>query len=154
MVADADELLVHGTCVAISGCAVLLRGAPGSGKSDLALRFISTFGAADGGTKGAVLVSDDQVLISRNGDELHARAPDAIAGKLEVRGVGIVNVDHLDGVRLSLIANMTRAGDVPRLPPEPARQEQLLGVSVPVLNLNPVEPSCPVKLKLALIGRP
>ena len=154
MPADAPtgELLVHGTCVAISGHAALLRGEPGSGKSDLALRFVSAFGNRTG--IAACLVSDDQVLVSRHGEALRVSAPATIAGKLEVRGVGIVDLDRCDGAELKLVVDMAATDDVPRLPPEPAPQEVLLGVSVPLLRLNPFEASCPVKLKLALTGCP
>lgn len=155
MPADAPtgELLVHGTCVALSGCAALLRGAPGSGKSDLALRFITAFGDRAQTGEAACLVSDDQVLVSRTGETLRVRAPATIAGKLEVRGVGIVNLGACEDAELKLVVDMAAIDDVPRLPPEPAAQEMLLGVPVPLLRLNPFEASCPVKLKLALTGR-
>ena len=71
---------VHGTCIAIDGAGVLLRGPSGCGKSDLALRLI------DG---GAVLVADDRVSLEARAGDLVASAPDALAGLLEVRGVGI-----------------------------------------------------------------
>src|SRR5680860_122757 len=74
---DATEpLLVHGTCVAFANGGILLRGAPGSGKSDLALRFIAAYGngRTDGG--GAALVSDDQVQLTRVDDAIVARAPE------------------------------------------------------------------------------
>ena len=79
-----DTLLVHGTVVAIEGEAMLLRGPPGAGKSDLALRLI------DGGAR---LVADDQALLRRADNQVLARAPAAIAGLIEVRGVGILRVD-------------------------------------------------------------
>lgn len=150
--APHDALCVHGTCVAIAGRAALLRGAPGSGKSDLALRFISAFGRDDEPDAAACLVSDDQVLISRDGAALVVRAPDTIAGRLEVRGIGIVTVDHQNGAHLSVLVDLVGADEVPRMPPEPLPREELLGLPVPVLRLNPREASCPVKLKLALTG--
>ena len=150
--APSGELLVHGTCVAISGRAALLRGAPGSGKSDLALRFISDFGTASRAEDPAVLISDDQVLLSRHGDELVARAPSTIAGKLEVRGIGITDVNHGDRAMLAVVVELAGADEVPRAPPDPAPQVEFLGVSVPVLKLDPFEASCPAKLKLALTG--
>jgi serine kinase of HPr protein (carbohydrate metabolism regulator) len=148
------SVLVHGTCVAISDRGVLLRGAPGSGKSDLALRFISLFGDGKKPSGRARLVSDDQVLLSRDSRGLVARAPDAIAGKLEVRGVGIVEVDYCAHIPLAMIADLASAEEIPRLPPEPQPCEDILGIAVPVLKLNPFELSSPVKLKLALMGRP
>ncbi len=84
----SETLLVHATAVAIEGEAVLLRGPSGSGKSDLALRLI------DG---GAQLVADDQTLLRRAGGRVLASAPPAIAGLLEVRGVGVVRVEAADG---------------------------------------------------------
>lgn len=151
--AGGGEALVHGTCVAFPGRAALLRGAPGTGKSDLALRFISRFGAR-GEDGGARLVADDQVLLARDGDAILTRPPEAIAGKLEVRGVGIVEVEYHACVPLALIVDMTSSGDVPRLPPDPRPTEVVLGVDVPVLRLDPFEASSTVKLKLALTGAP
>ncbi len=150
--APRDELRVHGTCVAIAGRAALLRGAPGSGKSDLALRFVSAFRRGLQPEDVAWLVSDDQVLISKKGEVLFARAPETIAGRLEVRGIGIVTMDYRSGAQLSVIVDLVDAKDVPRMPPEPPPREEFLGVPVPVLRLDPHEASCPVKLKLALTG--
>lgn len=152
-------LLVHGTCVAISGDnellkGALLRGAPGSGKSDLALRFISQFGGERTSTAGARLVSDDQVLLICEGDTLLASPPGTIAGRLEVRGLGIVEMDHHAQAPLAVIVDLVSEDEVPRLPPDPLPCEDVLGVRVPVLKLNPFELSSPVKLKMALTGVP
>lgn len=142
-----DGLLVHGTCVALGDRAVLLRGAPGSGKSDLALRFISHYAA-----QGAVLVSDDQVQLLRTGDCLVAEAPQAIVGKLEVRGVGIVGAAHAVRAMLSLAVDMKTPNEIDRMPPDPLPSEQVLGVALPIAALDPFEHSAPVKLKLLLTG--
>ena len=96
-----DTLLVHGTAVAIDGEAVLLRGPSGAGKSDLGLRLI------DG---GADLVADDQALLQRSGAQVMVRAPDTIAGMIEVRGVGIVRVDAVAGAPLALIVDLLPSG--------------------------------------------
>ncbi len=151
------ELLVHGTCVALGGRGVLLRGVPDSGKSDLALRFISQFGVgagagAGGETRIASLVADDQVLLTRIGDGVQARAPRAIRGRMEVRGIGIVDGVHEKTSSLVLIADLVAAKDVPRLPDFPLPCENVLGVALPVLKMYPFEISAPVKLKLALTG--
>src|SRR5690606_18170052 len=74
-------LLIHATCVVIGEIGVILRGPSGSGKSDLALRLVDT---------GGLLVADDQVFLSVENGALVARAPPTISGKLEVRGLGIV----------------------------------------------------------------
>jgi HPr kinase/phosphorylase len=152
-----EELFVHGTCVAINcsdniARAALLRGAPGSGKSDLALRFIAFFGAGKSSREQASLISDDQVLLTREGDVLDARAPGAIAGKLEVRGLGIVEVNHLAHAQLTMIIDLVGADEVPRMPDDPPPSEELLGVSLPMFKLDPFEHSSSMKLKLRLTG--
>ena len=75
---------IHASTVAIGSRAVLITGPSGCGKSDLALRLLD---------RGFELVSDDQTIVKRDGDRLVATAPPNIAGKLEVRGIGIVEVE-------------------------------------------------------------
>ncbi|WP_040850329.1 HPr kinase/phosphorylase, partial [Nitrospirillum viridazoti] len=74
---------VHATCVSVGGAGVLLRGASGSGKSDLALRLVDA---------GALLVADDQVALAADPTAtlLTATAPERLAGLIEVRGLGIL----------------------------------------------------------------
>ena len=134
-----ESMLVHGTTVAIGEQAVLLRGKSGSGKSDLALRLIDA---------GARLVADDQTELSRHGETLLVRPPAAIAGLIEVRGVGILPVASLDEARLALIVDLVAPQHVERLP-EPS-SETILGVSLPRIALAPFEASTPAKLRLAL----
>src|ERR687898_3364772 len=81
----AASIWLHATCVELSGTGVVLLGASGCGKSDLALRLID---------RGARLVADDLVTVERHGRRLIARAPEAIAGLMEVRGLGIMRLDH------------------------------------------------------------
>ncbi|MGE5546886.1 MAG: HPr kinase/phosphorylase [Solirubrobacterales bacterium] len=133
--------LVHATSVEIDGRAVLIRGASGSGKSDLALRLI------DG---GATLVADDQTeLVAENG-RLFASVPATIAGLLEVRGLGLVRVPHCNRVPVALVVDLVGAGDVDRLP-EP-KATAFLGVAVPMLRLHAFEASCPAKVRLAMLS--
>ncbi len=130
---------VHGTSVAVDGLGVLLRGPSGSGKSDLALRLI------DG---GAALVADDRTVLSRNGDEILANAPSPIAGRMEVRGLGIVRLPAVADVPMRLIVDIVPAADVLRLPK--AAETMLLGVALPVLRLAAFEASTSAKIRLAL----
>jgi HPr kinase/phosphorylase len=132
-------LLVHGTCVAIDGRGVLLRGPPGSGKSDLALRLIDS---------GARLVADDQTRIEEKEGRLLASPPAAIAGRIEVRGVGIVALSHLAAAPLELVVDLAVAGKVERLPLP--RVCSLLGRDVPLLALAPFEASAPAKVVTAM----
>jgi serine kinase of HPr protein (carbohydrate metabolism regulator) len=135
---------VHGTCVELAGTAVLLRGAPGSGKSDLALRLI------DGGAR---LVADDRVDLRLEGDRLVASAPAPLKGRLEVRGLGIIALPSLAEASLGLVADLVALGMVERLP-EPARCD-FLGQSLPLIRIWPFEPSAGAKLRLAVrsLGR-
>ena len=141
--------LVHGTCVALGRLGVLLRGGAGSGKSDLALRFMALPG------EGALcpgLVADDQVYVSANPDgTLTASAPPTIAGKIEVRGLGIMPVPFLPEAELVLVCDLVGGKDVPRMPPESEKATVLAGVPLPTLRLWPFEASAPLKLKMALL---
>ncbi len=137
--------LVHATCVAVEGNdglrGILLRGASGAGKSDLALRMID---------QGALLVADDQCALARQDGRLVASAPAAIAGALEVRGVGLRDVPSLAEVPLALIVDLVAADEVDRLPE--AATEEILGIAVAHLALDPFAASAPAKLRLALRG--
>jgi serine kinase of HPr protein (carbohydrate metabolism regulator) len=140
--------LVHGTCVALGPRAALLRGSPGSGKSDLALRFIAL--PPEGELK-PLLVADDQVFVeARANGALTVSAPSTIAGKIEVRGIGIVEVPFRPEAQLALVCDLVAERDVPRLPPDPAEQIVIAGIPVQLLKLAPFEASAPLKLKMAL----
>jgi len=130
---------VHATCVSVSGSGVLLRGPSGAGKSDLALRLV------DG---GAMLVADDQVELSAEGGRLVARAPRALAGLLEVRGVGILPVPSVEEAPLLLVVDLVAPAAVERLPAQ--RSETIEGLPVPRLALAPFEASALAKLRLAV----
>lgn len=134
-----NNLLLHATAVAIDGYAVLLRGPSGCGKSDLALRLIDA---------GARLVADDQSELSRRGDGLIVRAPVTIAGLIEVRGVGIVQLDPLGEAPVGLLADLVPAEKLERLPPR--RAETILGIAVPLIDVAPFEVSAAAKIRLAL----
>ena len=145
---DATEL-VHGTCVALGRSAALLRGPSGSGKSDLALRFLFLARRGPAALEAPILVADDQVWLVRNGAGLLAKPPDAIRGKMEVRGVGIVEVKSLPEAELVLVVDLTPARETERLP-EGDATAQLLGVELPRIALFPWEASAPIKLAIAL----
>ena len=137
-VGGATRALLHASCVELSGTGVVLLGPSGSGKSDLALRLID---------RGARLVADDRVTIERCGERLVARAPEAIAGLIEVRGVGIMRVDHCPSSALGLVVAL-RGTPPPRLPEHTTYQ--VLGVALPYLELDPGAPSACAKIRLAL----
>jgi serine kinase of HPr protein (carbohydrate metabolism regulator) len=140
---------VHGTCVALGGRGALLRGAPGSGKSDLALRFLCLPRRGPLGREAPALVADDQVVLTRKGRRVVASAPAGIRGKLEVRGVGIVGVKTLGRCELVLVADLVAADQVERLPATDLTA-RLVGVELPLMRLAPFENSAPIKLALAV----
>ncbi|WP_374295835.1 HPr kinase/phosphorylase [Sphingomonas sp.] len=136
MAIPSSETL-HASCVAIGDDAVLIEGRSGAGKSDLALRLID---------RGARLVSDDYTLLVRERDRLLARAPATIAGRIEVRGLGIVALPHVENVPVTLIV---RLDETPARLPE-RRTRRVAGVAVRELVLDPIPASAPIKVELAL----
>jgi serine kinase of HPr protein (carbohydrate metabolism regulator) len=134
---------LHLSCVAIGGCGVLISGRSGSGKSDLALRLID---------RGGALVSDDYTVLERTGDRLVASAPPTIGGKIEVRGIGIVEMEALPRAPVCLFVDLDAS---PERLPEP-RTVSLLGAEVPAVSLAALEPSAPIKVEAAfrLFGLP
>jgi serine kinase of HPr protein (carbohydrate metabolism regulator) len=139
--------LVHGTCVAFGPSAVLLRGEPGAGKSDLALRFLAL---PPEGDARPMLVADDQVWIAPEVGRLTASPPPELAGKIEVRGIGIVEMPFLGQAALRLVCDLVDAKDLPRMAPEPWERTKIAGIALPALKLAPFEASAPLKLKTAL----
>lgn len=135
---DVSSETLHASCVAIQGRAVLIEGGSGEGKSDLSLRLID---------RGAVLVSDDYTICRRRGGALEGCAPANIAGKIEVRGIGIVEMPHLENAPIALLIMILESP--PRLPDD-IRTRRIAGIEVPVLALPALEPSAPIKVELAL----
>lgn len=129
---------LHASTVAVEGRAVLIMGPSGSGKSDLTLRLLD---------RGFVLVSDDQTIVRKAGDRLIASAPPAIKGKLEIRGVGIVEMDTAGDVPVALVVELT--SDIQRLPDD-SRERPILGLTVPLISVDAMTASAPSKVALAL----
>ncbi|PCD03563.1 aldolase [Sphingomonas spermidinifaciens] len=141
MTALSSETL-HASCVAINGRAVLIVGRSGAGKSDLALRLID---------RGAQLVSDDYTILRRSGGTLLAAPPANIAGRIEVRGIGIVEMPHVADVPVALILSIEAEPD--RMPPAPELR-RIAGIDVPCGAVAALEPSAPIKVELALARTP
>src|SRR4051812_47834062 len=129
---------VHASTVAVEGRAVLITGPSGAGKSDLTLRLLD---------RGFTLVSDDQTIVRREGDQLIASAPPTIAGKLEIRGIGIVEMDTVNNVPVALLVELT--SDIQRLPDD-SRERPILGVSLPLVSIDALTASAPSKVALGL----
>jgi serine kinase of HPr protein (carbohydrate metabolism regulator) len=126
------------TCVAIAGRAVLIEGAPGTGKSSLALALID---------RGAVLVGDDSVLLEAQASCLLAHPHPETRGLLEVRNLGLLPFPCADGVPVALVLALDPAA--PRYVEE-AERTAILGIDLPLIRLWPGGGSLALKAALAL----
>ncbi|WP_371810327.1 HPr kinase/phosphorylase [Ruegeria sp. HKCCD8929] len=113
---------MHASCVCVAGKGLLIAGASGTGKSALALAMMGY---------GADLVADDRVELSTDGKQVMARAPEAITGLIEARGVGLLRATAVDPVPLSYVVDLDRTEDA-RLPEW--HKTRLLRQSVPLLR--------------------
>ena len=129
---------LHASCVAIDGRAVLIEGRSGEGKSDLALRLID---------RGGMLVSDDYTICTRTNGTLLAGAPANIAGKIEVRGIGVIDMPRQDSAPIALLVTIL---DAPPRMPEGPKKRRIAGIDIPEVALAALEPSAPIKVELAL----
>ena len=130
---------LHATCVSLGGAGLLLLGVPGAGKSSLALRLME---------RGWSLAADDQVDVLPQGDGLVARAPDALAGRLEVRGLGVFEGLYHAPARLAAVARLRPAGTIPRLPEQELWHAE--GCSLPAFPLDAADVAAPDKAAWAL----
>ncbi|HVL73232.1 MAG TPA: HPr kinase/phosphatase C-terminal domain-containing protein [Beijerinckiaceae bacterium] len=122
---------VHASCVLIGEAGILIRGPSGSGKSRLACDLLAE-AAARG--RFARLVGDDRIALQPHGSRLVARGVAAIAGLVEVRGIGLVPAPHETAAVVRLLVECEPARR-DRLPPdEPATV--LLGVALPTMRLH------------------
>ena len=128
---------IHVSSVAIGGRAVLIGGRSGAGKSDLALRLID---------RGASLISDDYTFVRRMQGQALASAPERIAGKIEMRGVGIVEMTAAVDVPVALYVDLS--GEPVRLPE--ADRLTIAGISIPSIALDGHHASAPLKVEAAL----
>ena len=142
---NAGELLrlqVQGTCVALDGIGVLLRGPSGAGKSHLALRLIEA---------GGVLVADDLCEIRREGERLVIDLPAVVdpnfRGKIERRGEGILSHPYFGPAPLGLVVDLRPSSAAEELP----ETIEFLGLSRPLVVLDPFQPSTEAKLRSKVV---
>ena len=135
---------IHATFISLNNKGILFIGKSGSGKSDLALRMIME--------KGALLVADDRVNIKKIGEKIYGYAPDEIKGKLEVRNVGITELNTKEKEEICLCVELVSdRKELERLPE--AEYIDFLGVSVTKIKLYPFDCStiCKIILKISSI---
>jgi serine kinase of HPr protein (carbohydrate metabolism regulator) len=130
--------LYQATGVAIGGRGVLITGAPGSGKSSLALALMD---------RGASLIGDDGVLLEVEDSRLLASPAPNTCGMLEVRNVGIVNCPALSRVPIALVLQLD--ADAPRFV-EQASRVTIAGISLPQILLWPGGAVVHLRAELAL----
>lgn len=134
---------IHATLIAYKGKGILFSGKSGSGKSDLALRFILEHGAE--------LVADDRVDVFTVDYCLFGSSPKEIAGKLEVRGVGIASFPFIEKSPISLFVELV--DDIKQIDRLPEYQEtELLDIRIPKLTLFPFESSAICKIIAKISG--
>lgn len=131
----AEEITMHAVLVDVAGMGVLLTGVSGIGKSEVALELVH---------RGHRLVADDSVIIKKSNGILIGRAPDMIRHMLEIRGVGIINVERMFGsvaVRVNKsvdavfeLVNWEEGKTYERIGSE-TLTEEILGVSLPKLEI-------------------
>lgn len=129
----------HGTAVDFGNGGVFIRGASGSGKSDLALRLL---------TAGGRLVGDDQIHLQARQGRLFAFPVDILRGMIEVRGVGLLKLSFADMTHVRLVIDLVAREEVPRLPDW--AEIPLEGIMVPRLSLYAFDASTPEKIIRAL----
>lgn len=133
-----ETRLIHASAAAFDGQGVLITGASGCGKSALTLQLIAI---------GAVLIADDQILLTKSGDTIQAESPPSIAGLIEARGIGLIRTEY-QSAPIQLVVDLGRV-ETKRLPP--IRHTILFDLRRPLV-LGPLTPHLPGTVRLLLKG--
>lgn len=112
----------HATTVALGDRGALILGPSGSGKSGLALQLMAL---------GARLVADDRTILTVVAGRLIATCPPALRGRIEARGIGILNAEPVESAAITLAINLGESG-AERLPPQ--RSIVIEGVTIPLVR--------------------
>lgn len=139
---------LHATAIAVDGRAALIIGSSGAGKSDLALRCL-TMAPSPTLPHAARLIADDRVIVERSGNQLLASAPAALLGKLEVRSIGIFEVEPSPPAPVRLVVELTSPQATARYP-DPWPTKMILGLHVPILRISAFEAAAAQKVLIAL----
>jgi HPr kinase/phosphorylase len=132
-VSEAERgVAVHATAIVVGEHGILIRGPAGAGKSSLGREILAR---AEGSGRFAALVSDDRVRLSATSGRVVASAPEAIAGLLEIRGIGLVRVPHEPAAVLRLVVDLD--GAAPRMPEPEEQTVEIAGTRLPRVALRP-----------------
>ena len=123
-----SDTSIHASAVRVGDRAVLIRGPSGSGKSRLAFDLLLAGRA--GQLAPTTLVGDDRVHLRQQNGELIVRPAPALAGLIEIRGLGIRRCEFASETPVGLVVDLA-ASDAERLPPQEALQITISGVIVP-----------------------
>lgn len=138
---------VHASAVVVGARAVLIRGPSGAGKSRLAWELIEA--ARGGALTFARLVGDDRVHLQAAGGRLLVRPTEALAGLIELRGLGILRREHEPCAVVGLVVDLA-AADAERLP---ERDHTVVeGITIPRLAVAPDAVALPVVLAVVTSG--
>lgn len=137
-VSEDSQEKVHATAVAIDGKGILIIGSSGSGKSDLAIHLID---------RGAILISDDQVIVSRKQGKVTLNPPANIAGKIELYSLGIHEVEYASDLPLVMVVRLVDKSD--RYPLD-RQTYQILDFHLPLITLDSYRSTAPIKVEMAL----
>ncbi|MDE0922121.1 HPr kinase/phosphorylase [Aurantimonas coralicida] len=122
----SEPVNLHGCAIRIGDLGILIRGPARSGKSSLAL---STLRRCTALNLEALLVADDRVVVAQDGgNAISMSAPAALAGLIEVSGIGILREPFAASARLGLVVDLVDAAGIERLP-EP-RTAEILGQAI------------------------
>ena len=136
---------MHASAVLVGARALLIRGPSGSGKSRLAFDLIEA--ARAGALLFAKLVADDRVHLEPAAGRLLARPAQALAGLIEVRGLGLLRLAHEPSAVVGFVVDLA-AADAERLPPPEPRQIEIEGIFLPRLAVAPGAAALPAVLAL------
>ncbi len=145
---------IHATTVVISGHAIVIRGKPGSGKSELALRLIDAAGFGAGETPvRATLLADDQTMLRVEDGKLVAETPATLAGMIELRGHGLLHLPHISAAPVALVVDLRPASEIERMPEEHLLTTEIAGVTVPRIAVDQAQPAAPAIIRMILTSR-
>ena len=144
-----EQATVHASAVLVGARAVLIRGPSGSGKSRLARDLIET---ARGGPGFARLIGDDRVHLEAAGGRLLVRPAAALAGLLEVRGLGLLRLPHEPSAVVDLVVDLA-AVDARRLPEPDQQHTEIAGIVLPRLGVAADDAALPRVLAHLISGR-